>query len=127
MQSNKNVKGRAIFSEPKQIKERSLKIYSYLVCKAYLRNAPNEFGDNVRIFQQRDINLAEMKRIFHMDERTIKKCWEGLEDERLIKFTPHGWEEQLYDTTGREIPFNDRWKVRRKHNETYYEIPIKNN
>lgn len=125
VQSNKNVKGRAVFSGPQQIKERSLKLYSYLVCRAYLRNAPTEFGDNVRIFQQRDINLAEIKRIFHMDERTIKKCWEGLEDERLIKFTPHGWEEQLYDDNGEPISFIERWKVRRKHGETYYEMPIK--
>ena len=51
MQSNKNIKGRAIFSKQEDIKEKSLKLYMYLVSHANLRNEPNKFGDNVRIFQ----------------------------------------------------------------------------
>lgn len=51
MQTNKNISGRAIFSETQQIKERSIKLYAYLVCRANLRNKPDRAGDNVRIFQ----------------------------------------------------------------------------
>ena len=50
MNNNKQVKGRAIFSEPEQIRKKCLKLYMYLVCIANLRNVPNAYGDNVRIF-----------------------------------------------------------------------------
>lgn len=125
MQSNKNIKGRAIFSKQEDIKEKSLKLYMYLVNHANLRNEPNEFGDNVRIFQQRDIVLTHIKKILNMDERTLKKYWEQLEESGLIKFTPRDWREKLIDAAGAPVPFNDRWKIRNKHKETYYEIPVK--
>ena len=51
MQTNKEIKGRAIFSDTESVKRNSLKLYMYLVCRANLRNAPNRYGDNVRIFQ----------------------------------------------------------------------------
>lgn len=124
MQSNKKVKGLAVFSKEEQIRERSLKLYTYLVCRANLRNAPNEFGDNVRIFQQKDINLQEIKRIFGFDPNTTKKYWQGLEQEGLIRFCPHDWREEYYDEKGDEISFNKRWTIRNKHKTTYYEIPI---
>lgn len=117
MNSNENVKGRAIFSENRQIRSKSLKIYTYLVCHANLRNQPNEYGDNVRIFQQRDINMSKMCETLKMDHRTVKSYWHELEREMLIRFCPHGWKED-YNTS-----FNERWKVRNKHKETYYEIP----
>lgn len=135
MQSNDKTKGLAIFSEEKLVKERSLKLYSYLVCRAYLRNKPNKFGDNVRIFQQKDINLSQIKRILGFEERTIKKYWEQLENSGLIKFCPHTWSEQILIDSGKidengnkimkENSFIERWKERNKHKETYYEIPIK--
>lgn len=133
MQTNKNISGRAIFSETQQIKERSIKLYAYLVCRANLRNKPDRAGDNVRIFQQKDINLSAIKKLFHMDERTIKRCWEGLELEGLIKFCPHDWQEiktvEIEENDGSKktvkVPFTERWKIRRKHKETYYEIPIR--
>ena len=135
MQSNKNIKGRAIFSKQEDIKEKSLKLYMYLVSHANLRNEPNKFGDNVRIFQQRDIVLTKVKKILNMDERTIKKYWEQLEKDNLIKFCPRGWREDKYiekvnnkgEIYYEEVSFNDRWKIRNKHKETYYEIPILNN
>lgn len=125
MQSNKNVKGRAIFGKQEDIKEKSLKLYMYLVNHANLRNEPNEFGDNVRIFQQRDIVLTHIKKILNMDERTLKKYWEQLEESGLIEFTPRDWGEKLIDGAGEPISFNERWKIRNKHKETYYEIPVK--
>lgn len=134
MQTNKNVKGRAIFSDKDEIRERSLKLYMYLVCRANLRNAPNKFGDNVRIFQQRDVVLSQIKRILKIgDERTIKKYWEELERANLIRFCPHGWKEVLYIEVKKEngeketkiVPFNERWKIRNKHKDTYYEIPVR--
>lgn len=124
MQSNKNIKGRAIFSQQEDIKEKSLKLYMYLVAHANLRNAPNKFGDNVRIFQQRDIVLTKIKKILNMDERTIKKYWEELEKSDLIRFCPHGWKEVFFDEKKNPVSFNDRWKIRNKHKETYYEIPV---
>ena len=134
MQSNKNIKGRAIFSKQEDIKEKSLKLYMYLVSHANLRNAPDKFGDNVRIFQQRDIVLTKVKKILNMDERTIKKYWEQLEQDGLIRFCPHGWREEKWREeveNGKikqvEISFNDRWKNRNKHKDTYYEIPILKN
>jgi hypothetical protein len=50
MQTNKNTKGRAIFSSEEDVKKKSLRLYMYLVCHANLRNKPDTFGDNVRIF-----------------------------------------------------------------------------
>jgi hypothetical protein len=74
MQSNKGIKGRAIFSDTESIKRNSLKLYMYLVCRANLRNAPNKYGDNVRIFQQKDIVLSHIIKIIGIgDERTLKK------------------------------------------------------
>lgn len=128
MKTNKDIKGRAVFSQESQIRKKSLKLYSYLVCKAYLRNTPQRGVPNVRIFQQKDIVLSRIKEIFKMDERTIKKCWEGLETEGLIRFCPHTWKEEKFkeDAEGNfiKIPFNERWKIRRKHGESYYELPI---
>ena len=115
--SNQKVSGRAIFSDKNQVKNRSLRIYTYLVCHSYLRNQPNVFGDNVRIFTQRDINMAQMSRILKMDHRTIKKYWNELENSALINFRPHGWKEDL------DASFEERWKIRNKHKDTYYEIP----
>lgn len=101
------------------LKGNSLKLYSYLICRAELRNPCNQYGtDNVRIFRQDDINLSQIKRIFKMDERTIKKCWQKLEDNHIIRFTPKDWCEDY------ELSFNERWKQRRRHPNTYYEIPI---
>lgn len=120
-----------IFSEPHQIKEQSLKLYSYLLCLSHFRNTPRKGFDNVKIFQQKNINLSQIKRLFSMDERTIKKCWEGLENEGLIYFTPRDWKETLIviDENGnqKKTSFNDKWKERRKHPETYYEIPVNEN
>lgn len=135
MQSNKNIKGLAVFSQEEQIKERSLRLYIYLICRANLRNTSDKFGDNVRIFQQKDINLQEIKRILGFDPNTTKKYLAGLEEEGLIKFCPRGWNEQLYkevldknNNISREfIGFNERWKIRNKHKETYYEMPINKN
>lgn len=118
MQSNKDITGRAVFSDEENIREKSLKLYTYLVCHANLRNQPNAFGDNVRIFQQRDIVLSQIHKILGMEERTIKKYWEELESGGLIRFRPRDWRE---DPT---LSFNERWKIRKKHKETYYEIPI---
>lgn len=63
-----------------------------------------------------------------MDERTIKKLWEGLEDAGLIRFTPRDWTEKRFitkeDGEKEKISFVERWKERRKHPDTYYEIPI---
>ena len=115
--SNQKVSGRAIFSDKNQVKDRSLRIYTYLVCHSYLRNQPNAFGDNIRIFTQRDINMSQMSRILKMDHRTIKKYWHELEQSLLINFRPHGWREDLDKT------FEERWKIRNKHKDTYYEIP----
>lgn len=125
MQSNKNVKGLAIFSQEEQIRERSLKLYSFLICRSFLRNVPNKYGDNVRIFQQKDINLQEIKRVLGFDPDTTKKYWEGLEAEGLIRFCPRDWQEIRWDEDGNEISFKKRWTVRNKHKMTYYEIPIK--
>lgn len=52
-----------------------------------------------------------------MDRRTIKKAWEELEQSYLIRFCPNGWKED--DT----LSFNDKWKIRNKHKDNYYEIP----
>ena len=117
MNTNTTVKGRAIFSEQTKVKERSLKIYTYLVCHADLRNAPNAFGDNVRIFKQREINMSKMCKILKMDHRTVKKYWHELESSRLIIFCPHDWREDY------SLSFEERWKERNKHKDTYYEIP----
>ena len=128
MKSNSEVKGRPVFSEEGQIRRKSLKLYTYLICRAYLRNTPKKGIPNVRIFQQKDIVLSHINKLFKMDERTIKKCWEELEDEGLIRFTPTTWKEEkyIYNDKGERIkvPFNERWKIRRKHKESYYEMPI---
>lgn len=110
--TNKNVKGEPIFCENEQIKERSLKIYTYLVCLSHLKDTHS----GVRIFQQRDVNLSAIKRLFKMDERTIKKYWELLEADGLIHFNGRYHEDY-------EKSFVERWKVRNKHKESYYEIP----
>ena len=117
MKSNENVKGRAIFSSPAQVKKKSLKVYSYLTCIAHLRNAANKFGDNVRIFQQRDIVLSKMEKEIGMDRRTIKKAWAELEEAELIRFCPKDWKEDG------ALSFDNKWKIRNKHKDTYYEIP----
>lgn len=118
MQSNKNIKGRAIFSRDEDIRQKSLKLYMYLVSHANLRDAPSKYSENVRIFQQRNIVLSKIKNILNMDERTIKKYWEDLEMSGLIRFCPYGWKEDKNAT------FNERWKIRNKHKDTYYEIPV---
>lgn len=123
MQENKKVKGLAIFSEEEKIKERSLKLYTYFVCHANLRNKPGPSGDNVRIFQHRDINLQGIKRTLGFDPETTKKYLEYLERSNLIRFCPHNWKEETIDEDGKAIDFKTRWKVRQKHKETYYEIP----
>lgn len=126
MQSNANVKGRAIFSGEEEIREKSLQLYTYLVCRANLRNAPNKFGDNVRILQQKDLVLAQIGRTLHIkDGRTIKKYMEELEDAGLVRFCPRGWEEIKVDDKGNKIQLDKRWTQRLKHKETYYEIPVR--
>ena len=50
--SNKNIKGEPIFCENERIKQRSLKIYTYLVCISHLKDSYS----GTRIFQQREIN-----------------------------------------------------------------------
>ena len=110
--SNKNIKGEPIFCENERIKQRSLKIYTYLVCISHLKDSYS----GTRIFQQREINLSAIKRLFKMDERTIKKYWEQLEMDGLIQF--NGRYHENYDTT-----FAERWKVRNKNKESYYSIP----
>lgn len=117
MQSNKDVHGLAVFSRESQIRERSLKVYTYLICHSQLVDDP-KFGDRRRVFQQKDINLSQMGKILKMDERTIKKYWEQLEEDGILYFNASGnrWEED------RKLSFNERWKVRRKHKETYYHI-----
>ena len=132
MQTNKNIKGRAIFSDPEDVKERSLKLYTYLVCRVNLRNAPNKFGDNVRIFQHKDINLSDIRRTIGIkDDRTIKKYFEELENAGLIKFCPRDWKEEKFKIIKEEeneqiveISYNERWRIRNKHKTTYYEIPV---
>lgn len=118
MNTNKDVSGRAVISEERYVREKSLKLYTYLVCLGELRNAPNMFGDNVRVFRQRDIVLTRIKSALNMDERTIKKYWQELEDSNLVRFKPHGWEEDMSKS------FNQRWTERRKHKDTYYEMTI---
>lgn len=122
MQENRKVKGLAVFSKEEQVKKRSLKLYTYFVCHSFLRNEPNQFGDNVRIFKQRDINLQDIKRALGLDPETTKKYLGLLEDSGLIRFTPRGWKEER-DNEGQLLPMSERWKERRKHKETYYEIP----
>lgn len=131
MQTNSKTKGLAVFSEEEKIRERSLRLYTYLVCHAFLRNKPNAFGDNVRIFQQRDLNLSEIKRVLGFDPETTKKYLNGLEEEGLVKFCPRGWEEKIWtldvnekgEEFNQKVPFKERWKIRNKHKDTYYEIP----
>lgn len=125
MQSNKNIKGRAIISDEENIREKSLKLYTYLVCHSSLRNKPDQFGDNVRIFQQRDIVLSRIKKILKLDERTIKKYWAELESQKLIVYYPNSWRQQYIKDKVFDLPFNEQWKLRNKHKECYYEIPIK--
>lgn len=59
-----------------------------------------------------------------MEERTIKKYWESLEDAGLIRFCPRGWKEKFYDEKGNYRSLVKRWSDRNKHKDTYYEIPI---
>lgn len=122
MQSNKNVKGLPVISEQEKIQQRSLKVYIYLVCMSQMVDNPFNGGSPRRVFQQKDVNLAKMGRILKMDERTIKKYWESLEKDRLIVFNARGarWEENEAKS------FNERWKDRRKHGETYYHIDVSN-
>lgn len=152
MQSNQDVKeGAAIFSEKKHVRDQSLRVYTYLVCRSYSRNFMQEGGDRTRIFQQRDIKLSQMKTTLGMDERTIKKYWRLLEESRFLRFQPE-WknaQEELfnlkkdflekkgikaeYTTVLTEIEklksadkdklFIEEWKLRNKHKDCYYEIP----
>jgi hypothetical protein len=51
-----------------------------------------------------------------MDERTIKKYWEMLELEDLIRY--NNWKQE-----DKSLSFNERWKIRNKNKNVYYEIP----
>lgn len=112
MITNKNIKGEPVFCENKHIKEKSLQIYTYLVCLSHLKDSYS----GVRIFQQKDVVLSSIKKLFKMDERTIKKYWEKLEQDGLIHF--NGRYREDYKSS-----FNERWKIRNKHKDSYYEIP----
>lgn len=118
MQSNRNVKGLPVISEQERIRQRSLKVYIYLVCISQMVDNPFNGGSPRRVFQQKDVNLSKMAKVLKMDERTIKKYWEALEADRLVIFNAKGsrWEEDDSKT------FVERWKERRKHGETYYHI-----
>lgn len=122
MQSNNHVKGLAVCSEEKNIRNRSLKLYTYLLCHSNLVDNPG-YGDKRRVFQQKDINLSKMGAILKMDERTIKKYWEQLESDGIIRFNDVGsnWKEDF------NLSFNERWKIRRQHKYTYYHIIFNNN
>lgn len=141
--SNERTHGAAIFSDEKRIRQQSLKVYTYLVCKSRSRNTVQEMGDTTRVFQQKDIVLTKMRKALEMDERTIKKYWRLLEEEGLIRFKPI-WtnaNEELKTValqtikkdeitpfttltiTEKEKVFNAQWKIRNKHKDSYYEIP----
>jgi hypothetical protein len=51
-----------------------------------------------------------------MDERTIKRYWEMLELEGLIVYNGF-FKEDL------SLSFKERWKIRNKNKNVYYEIP----
>lgn len=111
------ITGRAVFSDRDLVKDRELKLFCYLVCRANLRNKPRKGHSEIRIFQQRDIVLSQIQRVLGFEPRTTKKYWEQLEEAGLIRFCPHGWDEDM------SMTFNQRWTIRNKHKDTYYEIP----
>lgn len=57
MQSNNKVSGLAVCSEERAIRERSLKLYTYLLCHSELVDNP-KYGNYRRVFQQKDVNLS---------------------------------------------------------------------
>lgn len=152
MQSNKEVRGAAIFSEKEHVRDQSLRVYTYLVCRSHSRNYIQEGGDKTRIFQQKDITLSKMKMVLGMDERTIKKYWRMLEESKIIKFQAE-WnnaKEELFNLkqnflekkgikaeyadvlieieklkpADKDKLFIEEWKLRNKHKDCYYEIPL---
>lgn len=120
MQSNKSIKGRAIVSDEENIRDRSLKLYTYLVCHAYLASQPGDpFFQNVRLFQQKDLTLSKIQRAINMDPRTIKKYLWDLEQKQLIIYTG--------DCDKEATSFNEKWKLRQKDPASYYQIPVTKN
>lgn len=101
-----------IFSSDKEIKKNSLKLFSYLTLIGNLRDR----YDTVRVFQQKDITLKGIHDAIGLNERTIKKYWEFLEEDGLVVYSKR-YEEDL------ELSFNKRWTLRKKKPEAYYEIP----
>ena len=64
------------------INKNSMKLYSYLVCIAGLANYP----EHTRMFRQKNLMLAEIKRTIGLDPETIKLYLYYLEQNGLIKY-----------------------------------------
>ena len=102
-----------IFNDSENLKRQSLKLYIYLVCHANLEY-DYKCEQYYRIFKQREIVLTEIKNSINMDQETIKKYWEKLEEAGLLSPAQEGFVED------HNVSFKERWKNRNKNKELYY-------
>lgn len=90
-----------------------MRLYVYLVSisKFQGKNKP-------RVLSQRAFSVNKIKEILHMHPTTIKKYWQLLEINGLIKYEG--------PAANPEIPWDKAFMDRKKDGATYYTIPKKN-
>lgn len=101
-----------IISDKQEVQKNSMRLYVYLVSISKF-----EGKNKARTFTSKDFTVNKIYKILHMGPKTIKKYWELLELNGLIKY-----EGPAHST----VPWDDMLKVRKKDGGTYYSIPKKN-
>lgn len=99
-----------IISDDIEVQRNSMRLYVYLVSISNFNGK-----DKPRILSQKSFTVNKIKEILHMHPNTIKKYWELLERNGLIKY-----EGPSPDPT---ISWGTAFMNRKKDGATYYTIP----
>lgn len=101
-----------IISEDVEVQRNSMRLYVYLVSISTFngKNKP-------RILSQKAFTVNKIKETLHMHPTTIKKYWELLEKNGLIKYE---------GPAKPELPWVEAFMSRKKDGATYYTIPKRN-
>lgn len=105
-----------IVSKEEKVRDNCMKLYTYLVTLSipdFSNRASRERGR--RQFQQKDFTLNKIHTILGMDAKTIKKYWQQLELDGLVKYVGGA-------KVDRNLTWEKNFMARKKYPEGYYHI-----
>ena len=99
-----------VVSDEIEVQRNSMRLYVYLISISHFNGA-----NKSRVFSHKDFTVNKIKEMLHMHPNTIKKYWQLLEINGLIKYE------------GPAMSVDDDWDKgfmkRKKDGATYYSIP----